>query len=140
VKARVDIATLRAVAQSIVDECNHQVDELGPAAHRAVLDRATCRAIIAVIDLADTWPPSPSIDAIPERIRRALDSYQHAGLRPGDCLYAVLTNDLRRAFAFADVEVAASMPAIMLYVNSRLPCECWGSQPIVEAWLRRPRS
>ena len=140
IAARVDIAALRAVAESIVDECNHQVDELGPAAHRAVLDRATCRAIIAVIDLANTWPPTPGPEAIPPRIRQSLDDYNRLGLRPGDCLYGVLANDLRRAFTFADPEVAAAMSAIVLYVNSCLPNACWGSVERVEAWIRRPRT
>lgn len=138
--ARVDIAALRAWAQSILDDCNHMVDELGPAAHRAVLDRMTCQAIIAVIDLANSWPPSTGPEAVPARIRRSLDDYAASGLPTGACLRAVLSNDLRQAFARADVEVAAAMPAILAYISSRLPFGSWGSPEAVDAWIRRPRS
>lgn len=138
--ALVDIAALRAVAQSIAEECDRQVDEVGPAAHRAVLDGLTCRIIIAVIDMRNTWPPSVGAEALPPRIKRALDEYAQHGIRTGDCLYAVLCNDLRGAFSRADPEVTAAMPAIVAYINSVLPCGCWGSVPAVESWIRRPRS
>lgn len=140
IAARVDIAALRAWAQSILDDCNHIVDEVGPSAHRAVLDRMTCHAIIAVIDLANSWPPSTGPEAVPPRIRQALDDYASKGLPTGACLHAVLSNDLRQAFARADVEVAAAMPAILAYISSCLPCASWGSREAVDAWLRRPRS
>jgi hypothetical protein len=140
IAALVDIAALRAVAQSIAEDCDRLVDEVGPAAHRAVLDGMTCRIIIGVIDMRNTWPPSVGAEALPPRIKRALDDYALLGLRTGDCLYAVLCNDLRGAFARADPEVTAAMPAIVAYVNSVLPCVCWGSIEAVESWIRKAMS
>lgn len=139
-KALVDIAALRAVAVSIAEECDHQIIEVGPAAYRAVLDGMTARLIIAVIDMRNTWPPDVGPEAVPPRLKRSLDDYAMHGLRTGDCLYAVLCNDLRMAFARADHEVAAAMPAILAYVNATLPCSSWGSAAAVEGWLRKNRA
>lgn len=134
------ISGLRAIAQGIAEDCDAQVDELGPAAYEAVLTRATARAVIAVIDIHDTWPANVTAAALPPRIKRALDDYAANGLRTGDCLYAVLTNDLRLAFARADAEVSRAMPAILTYITSNLPASSWGTVELVEAWIRRPRS
>ena len=134
------IAGLRAIAQSIADEAQHQIDGagVGPLADAAYLELATCHAVIAVIDLYGA--ASQRAPGIPPRLKRSLDDYAAFGLRTGDCLYAVLTNNMRAAFMRADAETAAAMPAIMTYVCCSLPAECWGDVAAVEAWIRKVRS
>lgn len=158
------IAGLRAIAQSIADECEHQIDELGPAGLEAVGTRVRCLTVVAVLDseperltaiarLAFRLSPldglamdrlaQAQVDgavAVPERIKGAIDRYVSAGLRPGDCVYAVLSNDMRVAFARADAEVVAAMPAILRYLNACVPCACWGSPEAVAAWIAKCRA
>lgn len=138
----ISIAGLRAIAQSLADESEHQVDELGPAAADAFRGLLACRAIVAVIDLHNAANPLPrhSSAEVPARIRKAIDDYVDHGLRPGDCLVAVLSNDMRAAFARADAEYVVAMPAIMMHLNSSVPVACWGTPDAVHAWIRRPRS
>lgn len=160
------IAGLRAIAQSIADECEHQIDELGPAGLEAVGTRVRCLTVVAVLDsaperltaiakvafrlsaldglamdsLAQAQAHVAGAVAVPERIKGAIDRYVSAGLRPGDCVYAVLSNDLRVAFARADAEVVAAMPAILRYLNACVPCACWGSPEAVAAWIAKCRA
>lgn len=138
--AGISIAGLRAIAQTLAEECERQVDQLGPAAADAFRAVLTCRAIVAVIDLHNAAQPLPSTAQVPERIKRVIDDYVLLGHRPGDCMMAILANDLRAAYSRADVEHVAAMPAIMLYLRSSIPAACWGSYDEVNAWIRRPRS
>lgn len=149
----VTMAGLRAISQSIAEECDQQSadfgTEVGPAVDEVAITRAKCLAIIVLLDasaerfkaiglmISSTIATPDAPGHMPERTKRALDDYATAGLRTGDCLYSVLSNDLRGAFARADPEVAAAMPAIITYVCSCLPSRCWGSPAAVEAWLRK---
>lgn len=86
-----------------------------------------------------TSPPT-SPDRIPPAIRASLDRYASAGIRTSDCLRHILAGDLFSAFARADAETSAAMPAIVAYIAIRLPAACHGSEELVEAWIARPRS
>lgn len=80
----------------------------------------------------------------PGRIRphtkQTLDDYGKHGLPPGDCLRAVLNNDLIGAYRRADDDTMASMPAIVWYVINRLPRGCYGSEAAVEMWIEERRA
>lgn len=64
--------------------------------------------------------------------------YNHVvvGVPPGSFLYAVLSNNLREAFACADEENRASLFEIVSYCHNRLPGNCWGSDHDVKEWLK----
>lgn len=133
-----NLAALRAFALGLIDEANHQEDEAGAAgAHEAITVRGLCERVVADIDAT---PPATPPDRIPPAIRAGLDRYSRGGIRPGSLVYAVLANDLVRAFIAADPEARDAMPAIVEYVRQSVPSAAWGSPEAVERWIARPRS
>ncbi len=80
-----------------------------------------------------------SPDACPEEIRDALQRYVEHGIPTGDCLRAILANDLMQAFARADVYTARAMPSIASYIHNRIPSEAHGSYEAVDQWIRHAK-
>ena len=74
-------------------------------------------------------------DACPTWVKESLARYVDHGIQPGDCLRAVLCNDLREAFARADVETARSMAAIVAYVYNEVATAACGSERRVDEWI-----
>jgi hypothetical protein len=72
---------------------------------------------------------------IPPNIKSGIDRYAQLGVRPGDCLYAILCGNLREAFARADPSTTAAMGAIVSYLRDRLPSASWGSPDAVRRYL-----
>lgn len=85
--------------------------------------------------LASQHEATFSPDNCPEHLRAALERYAEHGIPPGDCLRAVLANDLQGAFARADVVTARAMPAIVSYVYNHLPHNSHGSYDIVDQYV-----
>ena len=73
---------------------------------------------------------------IPPAIRAGLDRYQ-LGIPTGDCLRAILSGDLYAAFARADPDTTAAMPAIVGYIVRHLPTASYGDPKRVAVWLAR---
>ena len=72
---------------------------------------------------------------IPEHCREGLIRYVAHGLPPGNFLLAVLSNDLREAFACADRENSAAMGAWVGFLYNHCPGLCWGSPEKVKDWI-----
>lgn len=72
---------------------------------------------------------------IPGPIKAGLDRYSEHGIRPGDCLFAILCGDLFMAFARADPTTTHAMPAIVAWISTHLPEEAWGNSAHVESWI-----
>ena len=53
---------------------------------------------------------------------------------PGDCLRAILTNDLFGAYERADEFTKADMDLIVKFIYNKLPWDCWGSKERVSTW------
>ena len=56
----------------------------------------------------------------------------------GDFLTAVLSNNLREAFARADADNQKTMHQIVSYCHNQIPGVCWGSPEKVKAWIEMP--
>jgi len=56
----------------------------------------------------------------------------------GHFLTAVLSNNLREAFARADNENQKTMHQIVSYCHNQIPGVCWGSPEKVKAWIEMP--
>lgn len=56
----------------------------------------------------------------------------------GDFLTAVLSNNLREAFARADNGNQKTMHQIVSYCHNQIPGVCWGSPEKVKAWIEMP--
>lgn len=65
----------------------------------------------------------------------AFDEYRDNGIPPSDFIYAVLTNNLKEAFARADADNERDMREIVCYVYNNMPSAAWGDPDKVAAWL-----
>lgn len=134
----IDEAKLRAKLKEYTDHADTLVSLCGVAGGYIEAARAeVARDLLAWLAVQ---PAVLSPERIPPAIRAGLDRYAKAGIRPGGCLYAILTNQLFKAFANADLETQLAMPAIVAYIASELPAGCCGSKDLVEDWIARPRS
>lgn len=74
-------------------------------------------------------------ERIPQTTLGSLRRYVQSGIRGGDFLYAVLTNDLLGAFRYADQENLDAMHDIVRFVYNRVDARCHGSREAVERWM-----
>jgi hypothetical protein len=74
---------------------------------------------------------------IPERMLGALQRYVDHGIKPGDFLTAVLSNDLREACGRADDENQRLIFEYVKFLHNHVPSGCWGSPENVRNWLKR---
>lgn len=72
---------------------------------------------------------------LPEDVLHTLKLYVFHRLPPGQCVTAILSNDLQKAVAHADDEIMKNMRRIAQFVYNDLPSPCWGSPEKVKAWL-----
>lgn len=77
---------------------------------------------------------------IPEGCREGLIRYVIHGIHPGQFLTALLTNDLREAFARADHENTAAMAAWVGFLYNHAPGQCWGSPEKMKSWIDLARA
>jgi len=71
---------------------------------------------------------------IPEGIRCGLIHSIVFGYPPGGFLNAVFSNDLMEAFGRADENSARGMKALLTWINSFAPRDCWGSRESRDEW------
>jgi len=72
---------------------------------------------------------------IPPHMQEAIRRYVVQGIKPGDFLTAVITNDLRGAVGRAD---AVNLPLLKTYVQwfyNIAPGSCWGSHDNMREWM-----
>jgi hypothetical protein len=74
-------------------------------------------------------------EAIPERMRAALERYVYNRIPPGDFLQAVLQNDLQRAVTRADSDNLKLLPLYVRWLYNVAPAPCWGSPARYEQWV-----
>ena len=72
---------------------------------------------------------------IPELTQGALQRYVKQHIPTGGFLRAVLKNDLFGAMSKADESNQAALHAICMYVYNEMPCNCWGNEETINAWL-----
>ena len=73
---------------------------------------------------------------VPDHTKGALERYILRGIPPGGFLEAVLSNDLKGAFARADIENRNAMYEIVTWIHNYAPSGCWGSKDRVNEWLK----
>lgn len=74
---------------------------------------------------------------IPAHMWGAIERYMLHGIPPGSFLTAVLSNDLREAFARADDENAACMKQWVQFLYAYAPSGSWGSPERFRSWLSK---
>lgn len=74
---------------------------------------------------------------IPERMQEALKRYVIDRIPPGQFLTAIITNDLRGAFAHADEENAKLVGLYVRWFHNIPPGCCSGSRNLMDVWLAK---
>ena len=74
-------------------------------------------------------------DRIPPDTIRSIRDYLREKVLPGSFVEAVLSNDLKEAYARADNQNMFAIPAILYYLYNSAPMTAWGSPEKVERWL-----
>ena len=75
-------------------------------------------------------------DKIPAATMQALEAYKKDHQHVPGFLYAVLSNDLKSAFAVADSHNLEALPVILEWCKVELPYQSWGGAEAVETWLQ----
>lgn len=72
---------------------------------------------------------------IPTNVKAAIDRHIYKGSHnTGRFVRAVLENNLKDAFMFADLKSRDNMFDIVKYLYNEAPAECWGDKEAVENW------
>jgi uncharacterized membrane protein len=74
---------------------------------------------------------------IPEYMRGGVERYVEFGIRPGNFLTALFSNDFMGAFMYADATNTAAMKDWANFLYNELPGSCWGSEEEVAAWIAK---
>lgn len=78
---------------------------------------------------------SVNYDLLPSGLRGGAQRYIEHGILPGEFLTAVLCNDLREAFAYADDANREQLYEIVRFFWNEAPSACWGSTEKMDKWL-----
>lgn len=73
--------------------------------------------------------------AIPGRMHHGIILYIIDHRRPGDFLYAVITNNLKEAVGRADDKNVLLLQQYVRWFYNYAPSPCWGSVEKVSKWL-----
>jgi len=72
---------------------------------------------------------------IPDHMLYAMERYVLGHVKPGDFLWAVITNDLAGAVGHADSTNMHILPAFVAWFYNEAPSNCWGNVELAEAHL-----
>ena len=72
---------------------------------------------------------------LPEHIKGGVQRYIENGIPPGSFLTAVIQNNLKESFAWADDINIARMFDIVSFFYNEAPGNCWGSKKDMESWI-----
>ena len=81
-----------------------------------------------------SWSALMEQYGIPILKRDALLKYLLYGYNPGSFLKAVLSNDLREAYAWADCESQALIGNYVRFLYNEAPIASWGSEENFTTW------
>ena len=70
-----------------------------------------------------------------ETTRAGIMRFVEHGIKPGDFLTAVLSNDLMDAIGRADEENQRDIVEICQFIHMEIPYNCHGSPELVKAWI-----
>ena len=74
------------------------------------------------------------LHTLPPHMHGAIVRWIERGIRPGDFLTALLSNDLMEAFGRADDQNTAAMQNWVIYLHNYAPIGCFGSPAKFQAW------
>ena len=74
---------------------------------------------------------------IPPNTIKTIQDYVEKGWEPGDFVRAVLMNDLKMAYAAADMNNKPVLEDIIKYCYNEIPSNCWGNAQKVYEWIKK---
>ena len=74
---------------------------------------------------------------IPERMRPGILRWIEEGIKPGEFLSAIITNDLQETFARADDENIFRIHSYIRFFYNHTPSGCWGSIERAKEWASK---
>lgn len=74
-------------------------------------------------------------ERLPEQNRAGAKLWIEQGVLPGDFLRAVISNQLKESFMYADSENINRMFDVVSFWYNEAPSECWGSLDKVAKWF-----
>lgn len=77
------------------------------------------------------------VETLPADSRQNIFDYIERGVSPGSFFVSVLSNNLREAFATADMIHKPYIENYLVYFEKYAPAKCWGSAKIVADWIKR---
>jgi hypothetical protein len=83
------------------------------------------------------WLENANWRAIPDYMREGIARYIDHGIKPGDFLTAVISNDLKGAFRQADDTNVKIIGEYVRFFYAWAPPQCWGSPEKMQAWMER---
>lgn len=87
--------------------------------------------------LSDSAKGDLMTTGVPVHLHRGLVNYVENGIRTGNFLYAVLTNDLKDACARADDSSKHAIYEVVQWLYNHAPSACWGNVENVSNWLKK---
>jgi len=82
-------------------------------------------------------PSKPNYSKLPTHIQYIIKEYIERGTPPGNFLTAVIQNKLKESFMYADDINIARMFDIVNFFYNEAPMGCWGSEKVMEDWMKR---
>ncbi len=73
---------------------------------------------------------------VPDRMMGGIRRYIEHGIKPGDFLVAVITNNLLDSVTLSDDENLVNLPAFVHYFYNEAPAICWGSKEKMDNWVK----
>jgi len=77
---------------------------------------------------------TPCPEGFPEHLWEGFKLYFLNGIRPGSFLTAFLCGDLFEVMGRGDDEAIAGLKPMVVYLHSRCPAMCYGSEKRVQEW------
>ena len=73
---------------------------------------------------------------ISDEMGKHITAYVNDGVPQGSFLTALICNDLKGVFAYADDENYENLPAFIMYFHWVVPANIWGNKDKMQAWIK----
>ena len=73
---------------------------------------------------------------LPANLRESMRLYVEQHVRPGDCLTAIMSNDLMGAVLRMPANTLRDLPEIVRWIHWHAPHDCHGSREKVREWIK----
>jgi hypothetical protein len=98
------------------------------------MDNVAKETAMTTATITSLWRERVNWNSIPSYMREGVALYIEKGIRPGDFLWCIITNDLKGACAHADDVNRHLLFEYVQWFYSFAPVDSWGSAVRVASW------